>query len=255
MQTLELVRDGRGVTTAWLNRPEKHNALNAQMMDDLRAMCEQVSSDGTRVLVIAARGKSFCAGGDLMWMRAQFDASAEERAKEGWRLAGMLRAINDLPVPVIGRLHGNAFGGGCGIASVCDVAVAADGIKMGFTETKLGLIPATIGPYVMARMGPHKARRVFMSSRVFDAAEAVDLNLVTQTVDAKDLDAAVEREVAPYLTCAPGAVADAKALARALSPKIDDTVIEQTIAALAARWEGKEAQEGIAAFFDKRPPP
>jgi len=255
VQTLEITRDARDVTTVWLNRPEKHNALNAQMMDDLGAMCDQVAGDGTRVLVIAARGKSFCAGGDLTWMRAQFDATPEERDREGWRLAGMLRAINDLPVPVIGRIHGNAFGGGCGIASVCDVAVAADHIKMGFTETKLGLIPATIGPYVMARIGPHKARRVFMSSRIFGAQEAVDLNLVSHAVPADALDAAVEAEVAPYLACAPGAVADAKALARRLSPVIDDNTIQETITALAARWEGEEAKAGIAAFFDKRPAP
>ncbi|MEM1301128.1 MAG: crotonase/enoyl-CoA hydratase family protein [Pseudomonadota bacterium] len=252
VETLEITRDDRDVTTVWLNRPEKHNALNAPMMDDLRAMCDQVAHDGTRVLILAARGKSFCAGGDLTWMRAQFEAAPDERDREGWRLAGMLRAINDLPMPVIGRLHGNAFGGGCGIAAVCDVAVALDGIKLGFTETKLGLIPATIGPYVMARMGPHKARRVFMSSRVFGAREAVDLNLVSHTVAADGLDAAIEAEVAPYLACAPGAVADAKALARQLSPVIDDAVLQQTITALAARWEGDEAQDGISAFFEKR---
>lgn len=255
MQTLEITRDARNVTTVWLNRPRAHNALNAQMMDDLRAMCDQVASDGTRVLVIAGHGPSFCAGGDLTWMREQFDASPEKREAEGWRIAGMLRALNELPVPVIGRLHGNAFGGGCGIASVCDAVVAVDGIKMGFTETKLGLIPATIGPYVMARMGPEKARRVFMSSRVFGTAEAVDLNLITRVTTAEELDEAVEAEVLPYLSCAPGAVADAKALARRLSPAIDEAVISDTIAALAARWNGDEAREGIGAFFDKRPAP
>ena len=159
-----------------------------------------------------------------------------------------------LPQPVIGAIHGNAFGGGVGMACVCDVAIGADHIKLGLTETRLGLIPATIGPYVLARMGEGRARRVFMSARLFGAAEAVDLGILARTVPAADLDDAIEAEVVPYLSCAPGAVAASKALARALGPKIDEATIAMTIDALKDRWASDEAGEGIAAFFDKRKP-
>jgi methylglutaconyl-CoA hydratase len=154
---------------------------------------------------------------------------------------------------VIGRVQGNAFGGGVGLACVCDVTIGVETARFGLTETRLGLIPATIGPHVIARMGAAMARRVFMSARLFGADEAVTLGILAQAVPVEDLDAAVEAEVAPYLACAPGAVAEAKALARALGPKIDGDVIEASVDALIARWESPEAKEGIAAFFEKRP--
>ena len=138
------------------------------------------------------------------------------------------------------------------MASVCDVAIGVDTLKMGLTETRLGLIPATIGPYVLARMGEGRARRVFMSARLFGAAEAVELGLLAKAVPADVLDAAVEAEVLPYMNCAPGAVAAAKKLARDLGPRIDDAVVDHTIEALAARWDTEEAAEGIEAFFGKR---
>jgi len=169
-------------------------------------------------------------------------------------LAQMLGAINTLPQPVIGRVQGNAFGGGVGMACVCDVAIAVDDAKFGLTETKLGLIPATIGPYVLARMGEAHARRVFMSGRLFDAAEAVDLGIVAKAVPAAALDQAVEAEVAPYLQCAADAVAAAKAFARSLGPTIDESVIARSIDALIAQWDGRSAKEGISAFFERRKP-
>ncbi|WP_298429427.1 crotonase/enoyl-CoA hydratase family protein [uncultured Jannaschia sp.] len=253
-ETLDVTRDGRGVVTVRLDRPDMHNALSAPMMDELTAVAAMLAADGSRVVVLTGTGRSFCAGGDLGWMRAQFDAPPEARATEGRRLAHMLQAWNTLPKPVIGRVQGNAFGGGVGLACICDVAIGAVGALFGLTETRLGLIPATIGPYVIARMGEGRARRVFMSSRRFDAAEAVDLGILARVVEAEALDAAVEAEVAPYLACAPGAVAEAKRLARALGPVIDEATIERTIEALIARWEGDEAAEGVGAFFEKRPP-
>ena len=206
------------------------------------------------MVVLAANGKSFCAGGDLAWMQAQMAADGETRAREARVLAEMLGMLNTLPKPLIGALQGNAFGGGVGMASVCDVAIGVDHLKMGLTETKLGLIPATIGPYVIARMGEARARRVFMSARLFDAAEAVDLGLLARAVPSDSLADAVEAEVAPYLACAPGAVASAKALARKLGPKIDKTVVDLSISALVTQWETAEAKEGVSAFFEKRRP-
>jgi methylglutaconyl-CoA hydratase len=231
-----------------------HNALSARMMDELTEVARAAATDGTRVMVLTGAGASFCAGGDLGWMRAQFDAGADQRAAEGRRLAGMLQALNTMPVALIGRIQGAAFGGGVGLACVCDLAVAVEGARFGLTETRLGLIPATIGPYVIARIGEGMARRVFMSSRRFDAAEAKELGIVARVVAPETLDAAVEAEVAPYLACAPGAVAEAKALARGLGPVIDEATIAATIDALARRWEGDEAAEGVGAFFEKRPP-
>ncbi|KIC26337.1 MULTISPECIES: crotonase/enoyl-CoA hydratase family protein [unclassified Leisingera] len=254
-ETITLDTDARGVCTLTLNRAEKHNAMSGQMLQELTLAAKRLAEDDTvRVVVLTGAGKSFCAGGDLAWMRAQMDADAETRAREARVLAEMLMALNTLPKPLIGAVQGNAFGGGVGMASVCDVAIGADHLKMGLTETKLGLIPATIGPYVIARMGEAKARRVFMSARLFGAAEAVELGLLAKAVPAEQLGEAVEAEVAPYLNCAPGAVAAAKKLARDLGPRLDDSVIDHTIKALVERWEGPEAGEGIAAFFEKRKP-
>lgn len=252
-QTISIAVDPRGVATLTLDRPEKHNALSAQMLAELTQAAADLGADDTvRVVVLTGAGKSFCAGGDLEWMRAQMQADAETRAREAGKLAHMLQALNTLPKPLIGALQGNAFGGGVGMASVCDVAVGVDDLKMGLTETRLGIIPATIGPYVLARMGEGRARRVFMSARVFGADEAVALGLLAQHVPRADLAEAIEAEVVPYLSCAPGAVAEAKSLARALGPRIDAETIDMTIAALKTRWETEEAAEGIGAFFDKR---
>lgn len=254
-ETIEIERDIRGVATLWLNRADKHNAMSAKMISELHQAALQLGSDSDlRVVVLAARGKSFCAGGDLSWMRAQFDAPPETRSAEAAKLAHMLHALNTLPKPLIGRVQGNAFGGGVGLASVCDVAVGSDQVLMGLTETRLGLIPATIGPYVCARMGEAKARRVFMSGRRFGAEEAVALNLLANSVPEGKLDDAIEAEVEPYLSCAPGAVARAKALLRSFGPRIDGEVIADTIAELARCWEGDEAPEGIGAFFNKTKP-
>ncbi|MEM6275787.1 MAG: enoyl-CoA hydratase-related protein [Pseudomonadota bacterium] len=251
---IEVETDARGVMTLWLSRSDVHNAMNAEMMDAISDTVSVLKPGGdVRVLVLAGRGKSFCAGGDLGWMRAQFRAPPNARRLEARRLSDMLGILNSAEVPVIGRIHGNAFGGGVGLACVCDTAFAIEDALMGLTETKLGLIPATIGPYVAARLGP-RTRSVFMSSRIFTAAEAAKMGLVSTVATEADLDARVEREVAAYLAAAPGAVADAKRLARALGPDLSQPVIEAALDALVARWESVEASEGVGAFFEKRAP-
>lgn len=254
-ETIRIETDPRGVAHLWLAREAKHNALSAQMIAELTRAAASLGADpAVRVVVLAAEGKSFCAGGDLGWMQDQMRADAETRRAGARDLAMMLNALNCLPKPLIGRVQGNAFGGGVGMISVCDVAISVPEARFGLTETKLGLIPATIGPYVLARMGEDKARRVFMSARLFGADEAARLNLIAGIAAADALDAAIEAEVAPYLACAPGAVAAAKALARRLGPAIGPAEIEVSIDALVAVWEGNEAAEGIGAFFDKRKP-
>lgn len=254
-ETISISADERGVATLTLDRAEKHNALSGQMITELTQAASQLGQDGSvRVVVLAAAGKTFCAGGDLGWMQDQMAADKATRFVEARKLAEMLQALNTMPKPLIGALQGNAFGGGVGMAAVCDVAIGVDSLKMGLTETRLGLIPATIGPYVIARMGEARARRVFMSARLFDAPEAVDLGLLARVVSPEQLATAIEEEVRPYLSCAPGAVASAKALVRTLGPRIDDATIDQTINELVERWETEEAREGIAAFFEKRKP-
>lgn len=245
-----------GVATLTLARAPKRNALSRRMIDELHEAARRLGADdAVRAVVLAAEGAFFCAGGDLAWMREQMASDAATRAEGARALAAMLGALDALPKPLIGRVQGSAFGGGLGLISVCDVAVAASDARFGFTETRLGLIPATIGPYVVARMGGANARRVFMSGRVFEAREAQRLGLLAAAVLPGELDAAVEAQLAPYRDAAPGAVAEAKALARRLGGAPSAQDVEASVAALVARWESEEAAEGIEAFFARRPPP
>lgn len=247
--------DGRGVACLTLQRAEKHNALSQDLIDGLHEAARQIAARADiRVVILTGAGPTFCAGGDLGWMRAQMSGDDAMKRAAARSLADMLGALNTLPQPLIGRVQGNAFGGGVGLTCVCDVVIAADHAKFGLTETKLGLVPATIGPYVLARMGEAHARRVLMSSRIFSAIEASVLGIVSQVVPQAQLDDAVEAEVAAYLQCAPGAVAACKSYARSLGPVIDESVIERSIDALITQWHGNEAEEGISAFFGKRKP-
>lgn len=253
--TLTLDCDARGVATLTLNRPDKHNVLDAQMIADLTEAAARLGADdGVRVVVLTGAGGSFCAGGDLGWMKAQMQADRATRAVEAGKLAAMLGALNRMPKPLIGRVQGQAFGGGIGMMAVCDVAIGVEGAQFALTETRLGLIPATIGPYVLARMGEAMARRVFMSGRRFDAREAATLGLLAQAVPPESLDGAIEAEIAPYLACAPGAVAQAKALALDLGAGVGAREVDHSIAELVSCWEAPEALEGVSAFFERRKP-
>ncbi|HBM62370.1 MAG TPA: crotonase/enoyl-CoA hydratase family protein [Citreicella sp.] len=255
----DLVRietEPRGVARLVLARGDKHNALSPEMLTELEAAARDLAKDeAARVVVLQAEGASFCAGGDLAWMRAQFGMDPAARHRESRRIATALGALAALPQPLVGRVQGNAFGGGLGLISVCDVAVGVAGARFGFTETRLGLLPANIGPYVLARMGAARAREVFMNARLFDAEEAVRLGLLARAVPPDRLDAAVEAEITPYLACAPGAVRAAKTLLAELTGRVTEAQIDLAVEALADRWETEEAQQGVAAFFDRRPPP
>lgn len=254
-ETLDVRRDERGCVTVTLNRPEARNALSARMIAELHETAETAGAAAdTRVMVLAGAGRVFCAGGDLNWMREAAAAGRKARMAEARRLAHMLRALNETPAPLIARVHGGAFGGGAGLVCVCDAALAARSAEFGLTEARLGLIPATIGPYVAARAGEGALRRMAPSGRVFPADEALRMGLIARVAEDGALDAAVEEETAPYFSAAPGAAAAAKAQARALGPRIDAAVIEDSVSRLADRWETEEAAHGIAAFLDKTPP-
>ena len=251
--TISVQMDERGVVSLRLDRAEKKNALSALMIEELTHFASNLPS-AARVVVLSGAGDVFCAGGDLGWMKAQIDADRATRMHEARKLAMMLNALNELDAPLIGRVHGGAFGGGIGMCCVCDCVIAEQDTKFGLTETRLGLIPATISPYVIARMGEGQARRVFMSARIFSAAEAKELGIVSGVAAGDDLDAQIEAEVTPYLSVAPNAVAASKRLARSLGPKITPDVIDMTIQALANTWEGEEAEHGISAFLGKTKP-
>ncbi|CAN7596045.1 MULTISPECIES: crotonase/enoyl-CoA hydratase family protein [Ensifer] len=254
-ETIRYAVDAKGVARLTLAQPQKHNALSAIMIGELTEAAERLSVDVTvRVVVLDAEGRSFCAGGDLNWMREQFDADRPTRIAEATRLALMFKALNEIAKPVIARVHGNAFGGGVGLMSICDAVIASSDARFGLTETRLGLIPATISPYVVARIGEGRARPLFMSARLFSAEEARDAGLVTAIAAPDALDAAIAAEVEPYLQTAPGATGRAKRLARSLGQPITEETIAATIEQLADCWESDEAREGVAAFFERREP-
>lgn len=256
METVTVEVDARGVARVTLHRAARHNALDAAMMDALTAAAVRLGADPrVRVVVLAAAGASFCAGGDLEWMRSQAAADQAARRAEAARLAGMLAALDRLPKPLIGRVQGNAFGGGVGLMAVCDSAVGVTDAAFALTETRLGLIPATIAPYVVARIGAPAMRRHALAGARFGAAAAVAMGLLACAVEPADLDAALAAEVDAALAAAPGAVAETKALIAQLAGAVTPATIADSVEALVARWQSAEAEAGLAAFFARKPPP
>ena len=248
--TIKLTTDTRGIATLTLARPEKHNAMNAEMMVEITDAVKALGADGTvRAVILAAEGKSFCAGADLNWMRAQADQDRVGKIAEARVLANMLATLNTLPKPLIGRVEGNAYGGGIGMMAVCDIVIATEGLRFALTETKLGLIPATIGPFVLRRMTETYARQVFFTAKSFDTELALRSGLVSTICAADEMDAAIEAEIKPILKTAPGAVAEAKKLLQQMQGRDVQKDIDLTVNALADRWETDEAQQRIAAFF------
>ncbi|MCF6322229.1 MAG: enoyl-CoA hydratase-related protein [Rhizobiaceae bacterium] len=249
-KTIQFSTDARGVATITLARPQKHNAMNADMILELAGVAGEISDNSSiHVCILEAEGRTFCAGGDLGWMQTQMTQSREEKIAGAMGLAQMLNALDELPCPLIGKVQGSAFGGGIGMMAVCDVVIAAQGAKFALTETKLGLIPATIGPFVIRRIGEAFARQYFFSAKPFDCETALRMNLVSQVSSAEELDILVEKEIATILNCRPGAVRDAKALAKELARNPSMESQKLTASKLADRWETNEAQEAISAFF------
>lgn len=255
MQTIKIERSPNGLARLILARPDKHNALNIAMIRELTEAARMLGRDpAVRVVVLAGEGKSFCAGGDLDWMREQMLKDRQGRLAEAGELADMLSVLDAMPKPLIGRVHGPAYGGGVGLMAVCDTVIAADTAKFALTEVRLGLIPATIGPFVVRRIGERGARRFMLNARTFGASAAMGLGLVSEVVSCDQLDAAVAAEVAAILECAPGAVASAKALCRHLARHPGDDQQAWTAQQLADRWETAEAKEGLDCFFARREP-
>lgn len=254
-ETIRTSVDQRGIATVTLARADKHNALNEQMIVELHEAAVTLGQDrSVRAVVMAAEGKSFCAGADLLWMREQAGKDRAGKISEALALANMLGAWNTIPKLLIARVQGAAYGGGVGLISVADIAIASEAAKFALTETRLGLIPATIAPFVVRRLGEGFARQVFFNSKPFGTDFALRAGLVGKIVPTDELDAAVEEDVAALLQCAPGAVAEAKTLCLKLGGPDPLSMTKMTTNGLADRWETDEARVGIQAFLEKSSP-
>ena len=251
---LAVRRDGP-VEHVTLNRPDVRNAFNDEVVAELRQWADAVSADATvRVIVLAGAGKVFSAGADAAWMARMAGASRDENERDAAATTAMLRAVNSLPVAVIGRVHGAALGGGSGLAAVCDIVVAERQTIFGFTETKLGILPAMISPFVLPKIGVSAARELFLTGMRFDAVRAQAIGLVHAVVTADELDATVARYVGEVLSAAPTAVAAAKALIPAVWGRAPEDVAAFTARAIATQRGSPEGREGLHAFLDKRAP-
>ncbi|MDX1626814.1 MAG: enoyl-CoA hydratase-related protein, partial [Wenzhouxiangellaceae bacterium] len=248
--------DDLGVATLTMDRPVVHNALTAELIEALNDRFARLDADPPRALVLSGSGASFSAGADLGWMRAMADADEAANRADAERLAAMFRALDALPCPTIARVHGAAFGGGVGLVGCCVMGIAADTAKFGLTEVRLGLIPATISPFVLARIGRTHARRWFLTGERFDAMEARRIGLVDSVVGPDALDEAISARIEALLACGPAAVSECKALIRRVE---DFDGGAQELDSITAEWIARirvseEGQAGLRAFLEKRRP-
>lgn len=254
---VELDASPSGVAVITINRPDKKNAFNAEVIAALSQHFETLKdADGVRIVFLRGAGGAFSAGADLEWMRSAADWTVSENRADAMLLAEMLLALRELPQFTVALVEGPAFGGGAGLVAACDYAVAAPDAKFAFSEVKLGLVAATISPHVVAAIGPRRAKSLFATGRVFDAAHAEKIGLVDEVVAAAaDLDDAMERLSTEIMACAPGAVAASKALVDDIAGlPLDQELLEETAKLIADRRASEEGQEGVRAFLDKRKP-
>jgi len=244
------------VATVTLNRPEIHNAFDETLIAALTAAFVSLDdNDDVRVVVLAGAGKSFCAGADLSWMKRMAAFGKDENLADANALAAMLRVVYALSKPTIARVSGAAYGGGVGLVAACDIAIAVPDATFALSEAKLGLIPATIGPYVIEAIGARQARRYFLTAERFDASEARRIGLVHEVVAADALDARIDAMIATLRAPGPAAQLECKALIRGVAHRpIDDDVIDGTAQHIAAVRASPEGREGVAAFLGKRKP-
>lgn len=254
-ETLEVAREGK-LATVWMNRPERHNAFNANVIAELMQVFQTLGADdGVRVVVLAGRGKSFSAGADLNWMKQAGEVGFDENLADARKLANMLRLLAELPKPTIARVHGPALGGGMGLAAACDICIAAIGASFSTSEVKFGIIPSAIGPYVLRAIGPRQAARYFLTAERIDARQARDLGLAHDIVEPEELDRAVAEISGALLLGGPRAQGAAKALIHDLVGKtVDEVIIEESARRIAALRMQAEAREGLSAFLEKRLP-
>ena len=250
-----LIEPAGQVVRVTLNRPEVRNAFNEELIAELTAWAESVRTTGpARVAILAGAGPVFCAGADLTWMSKMVAYTRDENVRDARAMARMFEVLDRLPIPLIGRIHGAALGGGAGLAAVCDIVVAAEDAAFAFTEVKLGILPAVISPFVLAKIGRSAARELFLTGSRFSAARAREIGLVHAVGPAEDLDRMVAKFVNDLLTSAPEAIAAAKQLIAEVAARTPTSATEYTIDAIAARRVSPEGQDGMSAFLGKRPP-
>ncbi|MFA9445530.1 enoyl-CoA hydratase-related protein [Egicoccus sp. AB-alg6-2] len=247
-------RDDRGVVTLTLNRPDVRNAFNGALMQAIGESVDELAADPeVRVLVLTGAGPVFSAGADLNWMASMRDYTFEENVADSRRFEAMLRAVDDFPAPVVARVNGHALGGAAGLLGCVDLAVAVRGSLFGFTEVRLGIAPAMISAYVQPRIGTSQARRYFLTGERFDADRALTLGLVSEVCEADDLDTTCGRIVSELLAAGPGAQRETKQLIRQIDRLGRDESRELRLELIARLRVSAEGQEGMGAFFDKRP--
>ena len=252
--TLEVVRDG-AVARVWLNRPEQHNALAAELVAELTSTLHLLALEAAvRVIVLGGRGPSFCAGADIGVMKASADATFEQNLAEAERLGGLFSTLADLPKPVIARLHGNVLGGGVGLTCACDIAVTSDDARFALSEVRLGIVPALISPYVIRRLGDRAARELMLTGERVDALTALRYGLVHHVTTAGELDARVEERIEALLAGAPRAQGRIKMLLELWADSPWEEYRSGLPRVLAEVRSGEEAKEGLGAFFEKRKP-
>jgi methylglutaconyl-CoA hydratase len=250
-----LIAHSGPVVTISLNRPHVRNALDDGLVAELAAWASGPMPPGARVAVLRGEGKAFSAGADLAWMARTVDYSQEENLRDAARLAAMFRALDTLPLPLIGRVHGAALGGGAGLAAVCDIVVAADDTVFGFTEAKLGILPAVIAPFSIAKIGVSAARELFLTASRFSAVRAREIGLVHAIAPQAGLDTAVDAYVKEVTTSGPEAVTTAKRLIATVAWRPAGEVAELTTETIARQRVSAEGQQGMRAFLEKRRPP
>jgi len=254
-QALEIELTGP-VGTIWMNRPDLHNAFDESLIAELTAACIALDKDADiRVVVLAGRGKSFSAGADLNWMRRAANNGIDENLNDARALAGMLRTLAEMKKPTIARVQGAALGGGMGLASACDIAIASTKAVFATSEVKFGITPSAISPYVLRAIGARQATRYFQSAERIDAVRAREIGLVHEVAEPELLDAKVDEIVDALLAGGPNAQAAAKDLIRAVDHQpVNQTLVEETAHRIAHLRATPEAREGISAFLDKRQP-
>lgn len=248
-----LIDESDGVLTVTLNRPDVHNAFNDELITEAIELFSNVGTPGRKVVVLRGTGPNFCAGADLNWMSRMVSYTREENVRDSSTLARMYAVIDECPLPVIGRIQGAAIGGGVGLVSVCDIAIAAPDSKFGLSEVKLGILPAVISPYVIGKIGASHARALFMTGERFDAERALRIGLVHRV--AEDLDAAVAESVAQLKSSGPEAVRECKKLIAHVASRDPVDAVPYTIDAIATRRVSAEGQQGMKAFLEKKKAP
>lgn len=251
MKYLEIIEKEKGVKEVWLNRPELHNAFNAELIEEMISFFESLRNE--RLIILSGRGNSFCAGADLNWMKSMKDYTKEQNFQDSKRLARMFAVINECDIPIIGRVNGHALGGGVGLVGVCDYVVASGEAVMGFTEVRLGLIPAVISPYCIAKIGESNARAWMISGERFSAEEAKRMGLVHDVVLVSDLDSRIEEIKKRFLSAGPEAARESKKLIRGVMKNLKASE-DFTCEMISERRVSSEGQEGMRALLEKDKP-